>query len=707
MNQFFLDELVCIKMNITKKLKRPKAYCGNEINIIGDESALSAYLAAYNLSLYNETDRGYVNVITDGGMRNKALYDEIEAEFGFKNRLNFLEDYDSYLLKALDNEAEIAENPSLINERPSVKRFYYIANLQLDEYKDEQFVENKLKDLDKWLSYAMEKDGRFIFVPIFNFANPFPDGVAACSERELEAIAEYDKDFYQGKILCRMEDVCRKHFKDENNYIKAVRFDNIFGPLVSSTSNIGIDEVIDEFLKENKITFYSSDSNSYHSACYIREAVTAVLYVDYKGKKGNIYNASNYCFTMYDIKSALYKSFHAKNPKVTFVDDSNGEVCAETYDCLGNIKIKNLGWKIKTTIKEGVYRTALAKCDDEYAANFYISVYQGKLERIKKLEMEIMAEIDRICKKHDITYFLVGGTLLGAVRHKGFIPWDDDMDIGMLRDDYDKFRKVCPKELQSHLSYQSHIEEKTSHYIFDKVRLKDTYFNTKFSNKFNDIQNGIFIDVLVFDKTGNNAKIQKAHIKLIKIFRRLINVRWVNKARKGIHYRASKIFLPLMRLVPYKLYHRCLDKSLTLFHKNKKAQYLIDGVGLNLDKGAFPAEWFGEFIDMEYEDMTFKVPVGYDNYLRMWYGDNYMSLLPLSSRFSGHMLLRLDLGKYVLPETTQMDAHENHLLGELYENSFDESHRGIRSKKRDKHGELFDEYEPEVDYDVDADDSAN
>ena len=116
MNQFFLDELVCIKMNITKKLKRPRAYCGNEINIIGDESALSAYLAAYNLSLYNETDRGYVNVITDGGMRNKALYDEIEAEFGFKNRLNFLEDYDSYLLKALDNEAEIAENPSLIKK---------------------------------------------------------------------------------------------------------------------------------------------------------------------------------------------------------------------------------------------------------------------------------------------------------------------------------------------------------------------------------------------------------------------------------------------------------------------------------------------------------------------------------------------------------------------------------------------------------------
>ncbi len=652
MNQFFIDELNCVTKDILKKLTNPRFYCGNEINIIGDENALSAYLAAYNMSVIDEADNGAINVITEGELRNKAIYDEIEEGFGHKNCMKILKDYDAYI-KNTDSDR--------------IKRFYYVANLQLDEYKDEAFVESKLQSLEKWITYAMKNNGRFIFVPIFNFAKPFPNGIAACSERELEAVAEYDEDFYQGRILCKMEEICRKHFKNESTYIKVVRFDNVFGPLVPSTSNLGLDEVIDELIKENKITFYTSDSRTYHTGCYIRQALTAIFYIDFSGKIGNIYNAANYCFTMFDIKSALYRSFREKKPEVSFVDDCGDVIPENDYDCLGNIKIRNLGWTRKTPLKEAIYRTALAKCDDEYAAAFYVTVYQGKLDRIKQLEMELMAEIDRICKENDITYFLVGGTLLGAVRHKGFIPWDDDMDIGMLRDDYDKFRKVCPKELQSHLSYQSHIEETTSHYIFDKVRLKDTYFNTKFSNRFDDIQNGIFIDVLVFDKTGNSKKVQKAHIKLIKIFRRLINVRWVNVARKGIHYRASKLFLPLMRLVPYKLYHRCLDKSLTLFHKNKKAQYLIDGVGLNLDKGAFPAEWFGEFIDMEYESMTFKVPVGYDNYLRMWYGDRYMELLPLSSRFSGHKLLRLDLGKYILPETEKMNAHENHLLGELYE----------------------------------------
>ncbi len=652
MNQFFIDEFNCISKDLRLKKLNPRFYCGNEINIIGDENALSAYLAGFNMSVLNPEDNGKVNVICEDELRYKALYDELEEEYGHKNCLCILKDYDEYFKQADENK---------------IKRYYYIANLQLDEYKDENFLQRKLESLESWLSYAMKNNGRFIFIPIFNFANPFPKGIAACSERELEAFVEYDKDNYQGRILCRMEELCRKYFVGKESYIKVIRFDNIFGPFVTSTSNIGLEEVMNELVENNKIIFKASDTRTYHTGCYIRQAITGIYYVDYMGKIGNVYNATNYRFTMYDIKSALYKKFRMKNPEISYVDDCNGNVGENDYDCLGNIKIKNLGWGIITPLEEAVYRTALTRFDDEYLANFYVTVYQGKLERIKEIEMELMAEIDRICKKHGITYFLVGGSMLGAVRHQGFIPWDDDMDIGMLRDDYDKFRKVCPEELKANLRYQSFEQEPTSHYIFDKVRLEDTYFNTAFSNRFNDIQNGIFIDVLVFDKTGNSKRAQQTHIKLVKIFRRLLNVRWVNVARKGIHYKASKRFLPLMRRVPYKFYHRCLDKVLTLYHKNPKSQYLIDGVGLNLHRGAFPAEWFSDFIDMKYENMTFKVPVGYDGYLRMWYGDRYMELLPLSSRFSGHTLKRLDLGKYVLAETENMKAHKNHLLGELYE----------------------------------------
>lgn len=656
MNQFFIDELCCAATDLKMKSLNPRFYCGNEINIIGDENALCAYLAGYNIYLLKPEDKGIVNVITENGLNYNELYSEINDEFGHKNCLDFINGFDEYVKKT-DNSR--------------IKRYYYIANLQLDSYKDSDFVVSKLEDLEKWLGFAMKNNGRFIFIPIFNFANPHPKGIAACSERELEAIAAYDEEFYQGRILCAMEELCRKYCRSKKNYIKVIRFDNLFGPFVKSTSNIRLDEIIEELISENRITFRSSDTSVYHTGCYIRQALTGIFYVDYMGKIGNIYNAANYRFTVYDIKSALYKSFRTRKPDVLYKDDCSGDVSAEDYDCLGNIKIKNLGWSMITPLEEAVYRTVLSRCDDEYIASFYVSVYQGKLGRIKELEMEIMAEIDRICKKHNITYFLVGGSMLGAVRHKGFIPWDDDIDIGMLRDDYDKFRKVCPGELRPGLIYQSHLEESTSHYIFDKIRLQDTYFSTKFSNRFDDIQNGIFVDVLVFDKTANNKKLQKLHIKMIKIFRRLLNIRWVNVARKGVHYNASKVFLPFMRLVPFKFYHRCLDWALTLFHTDKKSAYLIDGVGLNLHRGAFPADWFGDFIDMKYENMTFKVPVGYDNYLRMWYGDRYMELLPLSSRFSGHTLLRLDLGKYILPETENIKAHKNNLLGELFENTIE------------------------------------
>lgn len=653
MNQYFLDELKCITSDLSKKKCRPAYYCGNEINIVCDEHGLAAYLAGFNMMVSKPEKCGKVNIITEGECRNKTLYDEIVSEFGENAEFHIYSSLQEYLEQS---------------SHEGYRRFYYIANTQLDCYKDPEFLKKKKENLDSWITVSENFDGRFIFIPIFNFSKPIPEGIAACSEREIDALSNYDESFVNERILIELEDICRAHFNKKEQYMKIVRFDNVFGPLVEDTTKLGIGNIINELVKENKITFRRSDANIFYTGCYIRQAVTAVHIVDLKGKTGNIYNAANYRFTLHDIKNNLYKSFPEKKPEVTFVDDLPADVSSESvYECLGNFKIKGIGWSISTPLLEGIYRTTLAKMDEEYKAGFYVSIYQGKLDRIKKIEMDIIREIDRICKKHDIPYFLVGGSLLGAIRHEGFIPWDDDIDICMFREDYEKFRKVCPGELSPLMQYQSYKHEPDSHYIFDKIRLKDTYFNTKFSNRFRNMENGIFVDVLVYDRTSNSAFGQKLHIKLIKIFRRLINVRWVNVARKGIHYRASKLFLPLMRLVPFNFFHFCFERALQMFNHKKSSKYLIDGVGQNLERGAFPVSWFDEMVEVPYEDMMFRVPKEYDAYLRHWYGDRYMELLPISSRNSGHKLLRLDLGKYLFEETEDTTAHTNHLLGELYE----------------------------------------
>ncbi len=651
MNQYFLDEIKCIGAELAKKKLRPKRFIESEVNIVCDEHTLGAYLAGYYMSVCCGENGGCVNVIAEGEWNNSVLYGEIAVEFEEKGQFTLFNTFDEY-------SATVSENKNRL--------IYYIVNLQLDRYSDKETVAARKESLKKCLAFAKDNSCQFVLVPIFNFREPFPQGIAACSEREVEAVCLYDPQFTQGKLLMELEDICRSYFDSEEQLMQIVRLDNIFGPLVKNTCKLDFDGIIREFINNNSITFRRSDIFTYYTACYIRQAATAVHAVAAKGITGNIYNAANYRFTLHDLKNNLYKSFAYRKPEIKFENDAESD-SENRYECLSNLKIKNLGWTVVTPLQEAFYRTALAETDDDYTANFYISIYQGKLDRIKKIEMDIIKEIDRICKANGIRYFLVGGSLLGAVRHKGFIPWDDDIDIGMLREDYNKFKKVCPKELSDKMRYQSYKQEANSHYIFEKIRLKETYFSTKFSNRFRDIENGIFVDVLVYDKTSNIRILQKLHVKLIKMMNRIINVRWVNVPRKGIHYTATKIFLPIMRLIPFRVYHWCFEGVLRMFNWNKRSKYLIDGVGQNVGKGAFPLSWFDEMTEVPYEDMTFSAPAKYDEYLRHWYGDRYMELLPISSRKSGHNLKRMDLGKYLFADTQDMPSHVNDLRGELYE----------------------------------------
>lgn len=140
---------------------------------------------------------------------------------------------------------------------------------------------------------------------------------------------------------------------------------------------------------------------------------------------------------------------------------------------------------------------------------------EKELQKVKSVELDIFKEIIRLCNIHNISYFTVGGTTLGAVRHNGFIPWDDDIDIGMLREDYERFLKIANDELGTQY-YVHHftLDKKTPQY-FIKIRKRGTVFVEKTSKHIKPY-NGIFVDIMPYDKLPKD-------IKLIKKYRRSIN----------------------------------------------------------------------------------------------------------------------------------------------------------------------------------------
>jgi lipopolysaccharide cholinephosphotransferase len=121
------------------------------------------------------------------------------------------------------------------------------------------------------------------------------------------------------------------------------------------------------------------------------------------------------------------------------------------------------------------------------------------LRRQQMVMLEMVTEVDRVCRKYGIPYFLYGGTLLGAVRHNGFIPWDDDLDVGLMRKDYLRLIEVLPGELPEHMVLQTNQTDKNYFYFFAKLRDKRSFLDEGAYDRAFQYR-GIFIDLIPFDK---------------------------------------------------------------------------------------------------------------------------------------------------------------------------------------------------------------
>lgn len=269
-----------------------------------------------------------------------------------------------------------------------------------------------------------------------------------------------------------------------------------------------------------------------------------------------------------------------------------------------------------------------------------------QLKKIHFLELKIALEIKRICEKHNIKYFITAGTLLGAVRHGGFIPWDDDMDIGMLRKDYEHFVKVCKTDLGKEFFLQTWDTDPNYPFSFGKIRLNGTRLVEEFSEN-GRIHNGIFVDIFPFDNVPDNLKEQKKQEKRYFICKRLL---WIKKGmgtkmkedcvKQAIKYYVFWLFSHLFRYHSIKNYFKKIQSK---YNDRDTLKVVTDG-SYAYSKESLERKWVDNLEPIKFEAeefMSFKDRI---EYLKYFYGD-YMKLPPKEKQ-NGHILKNVDFGVY-------------------------------------------------------------
>lgn len=399
-----------------------------------------------------------------------------------------------------------------------------------------------------------------------------------------------------------------------------------------------LDFVFDNIAKIEKCVLFSSHKK--YSFVYISDVFRAIVYSLTTIKTNTTYNVSGVNST---VSTGMLQAILNDIYGTTTAIELNGT--GELNGCaINSNKIATYGCAPAVNLETALELCIMSRMKNNKAMRLPHS-HEGRMTSIQQVLLAYLLEVDRICKKHNIKYFLGGGTLLGAIRHKGFIPWDDDADIMMLREDYDKFCKIAPKEMPPTMTFQTNETDKNCFYEFAKFRLNDTVFATSFAKTHKGMHNGLAFDIFCHDKTANSKLGQKLHIGMTLFTRALVFNKWNNRKVENGN-KIQSLFTNFCKSVfPLKFSMGMLKRTLIFFKNKKHAKYLYDGMGRNIYNGVFPIDYLDEAIYVDFEGYKFPVPKKYDEYLTFLYGE-YMVLAPLSTRLGCHEITLCDIGKY-------------------------------------------------------------
>lgn len=258
------------------------------------------------------------------------------------------------------------------------------------------------------------------------------------------------------------------------------------------------------------------------------------------------------------------------------------------------------------------------------------------VEKIHQVDLEIVKHVVAICEKYNLKYFMLGGTMLGSIRHKGFIPWDDDIDLGMPRNDYERFLEIAETELPDYLQVVNYKNTPTYQYYI--TRIQDTNVKVIEDRIGNDSKYTFAsIDIFPIDGTPNNKILRKIYFFRVLTHRALMSLHYKDsidrKRKRGF---VERIFLSIMEKIPFEKIidpykeKEKIDKLLSS-QNVATSNYIGNIMGAYRTREIVPKEWYGQGKKYPFEDIELVGLDNYDEYLKFTYGD-YMQLPPEDSR---------------------------------------------------------------------------
>lgn len=243
------------------------------------------------------------------------------------------------------------------------------------------------------------------------------------------------------------------------------------------------------------------------------------------------------------------------------------------------------------------------------------------VREVQEKILEVMKYIDMLCRENQITYYIMGGTALGAVRHGGFIPWDDDLDIFMTPDQYAKFKAVF--ECQKSDKFVIQEWRTTPNYLeYAKVRMNGTTFIEESFRDNNELHQGIYVDIMILHKVPNNSFIQKLvyyESKFVTLYA-LSQRNWKPKSK------GQKLVLKSLRFMPCRLMAKVAYKRIYKYDQMKTGfMYCYWITPAKFRSGLFASSFFSDPVDIPFEDTVLLGSDHIKEYLEYRYGD-YMKL---------------------------------------------------------------------------------